>query len=70
MNLPLASSIALSFPKGVNIYSKRVDSVYETLKETLFGFQGVKSNTRGDASGGRKTVSQVYEECGKESMGY
>lgn len=24
---------------GVNIYSKRVDSVYETCKETLFGFQ-------------------------------
>jgi hypothetical protein len=24
----------------VNIYSKRVDSVYETCKETLFGFKG------------------------------
>ncbi|KAG1673430.1 hypothetical protein FOA52_002195 [Chlamydomonas sp. UWO 241] len=28
---------------GVDIYSKRVDSVYETCKETLFGFQGVRA---------------------------
>ena len=57
----------LSYPAGVNIYSKRVDSVYETLKETLFGFQGVKGNIRGDASGERQRGSKAYmryELCG------
>ena len=36
---------------GVNIYSKRVDSVYETCKEALFGFKGLKGDAAADGSG-------------------